>query len=59
MNLSRWKKVDAEAALRQTNQKFKRRFAFIERGAKAQGKNLSDLSLEQMDALWEQAKQAE
>ena len=59
VNLSRWKKVDAEAALRQTNQKFRRRFAFIEQGAKAQGKNVSDLSLAQMDELWEKAKTAE
>jgi tetrapyrrole methylase family protein/MazG family protein len=59
VNLARWKKVDAEAALRRTNQKFKRRFAFIEQNAKAQGKDLSDLSLKQMDALWEQAKTGE
>ncbi len=59
VNLARWKKVDAESALRGTNQKFRRRFGFIEQGAKAEGKNLSDLSLEQMDELWEKAKSGE
>ncbi len=59
VNLSRWKKIDAESALRRTNQRFKRRFAFIESGARAEGKNLSDLSLAQMDALWEKAKTGE
>ncbi len=59
VNLSRWKKIDAESALRRTNQRFKRRFAFIEQEARAEGKNLSDLSLDQMDALWEKAKSTE
>lgn len=59
VNLARWKKVDAESALRGTNRKFRRRFGFVEHGAKQEGRSLSDLSLEQMDALWEQAKKAE
>jgi len=57
VNLARWKKVDAESVLRGTNMKFKKRFAYVEQGAKKQGRNLSDLSLEEMDALWNQAKQ--
>ena len=56
VNLARWKKVDAESALRGTNMKFKKRFAYVEQGAKKQGRNLSDLSLEEMDALWNEAK---
>jgi tetrapyrrole methylase family protein/MazG family protein len=56
VNLARWKKIDAESALRETNLKFKRRFAFVEQGAKEQGRSLSDMTLEEMDALWEQAK---
>lgn len=56
VNLARWKKVDAESALRGTNAKFKKRFAFVEQGAKRQGRNLSDLSLEEMDNFWNEAK---
>jgi tetrapyrrole methylase family protein/MazG family protein len=57
VNLARWKHIDAESALRGTNMKFKKRFAYVEQGAKKQGRNLSELSLEEMDALWNTAKQ--
>ena len=56
VNLSRWREVDAESALREANQKFKRRFAYIEKSAKAQGRNLSDMTLEEMDSFWNEAK---
>ena len=56
VNLARWRKVDAESALRGTNLKFKKRFGFVEQGAKKQGRNLSDMTLEEMDALWVEAK---
>jgi len=56
VNLARWKKVDAESALRGTNMKFKKRFAYVEQGAKQQGRNLSELSLEEMESLWQEAK---
>jgi tetrapyrrole methylase family protein / MazG family protein len=56
VNLARWKKTDSESALRATNVKFKKRFAYIEMNAKAQGRNLSDLSLDEMEALWQEAK---
>ncbi len=56
VNLARWKKVDAESALRGTNVKFRKRFAYVEQGAKKQGRNLSDMTLEEMDALWNEAK---
>ncbi len=56
VNLARWKKVDAESVLRGTNMKFKKRFGHVEQGAKKQGRNLSDLNLEEMDALWNEAK---
>lgn len=58
INLARWKKIDAESALRGTNMRFKKRFANIERGAKSQGKELSSLSLDEMEALWQAGKQA-
>jgi tetrapyrrole methylase family protein/MazG family protein len=56
VNLARWKKVDAESALRGTNIKFKKRFSYIEQNAKKQGRNLSDMKLEEMDDLWNEAK---
>ena len=56
VNLARWKGADAESALRGTNARFKRRFESIERAARKQGVRVSDLSLEQMEALWQQAK---
>jgi len=59
VNLARWKGVDAESALRCANTKFKGRFAYIEAHARGEGRSLSDMSLEQMDALWEEAKRRE
>lgn len=56
VNLSRWLKVDAESALRGTNQKFRRRFAYIERKAAEMGKQLKEMTLAEMDALWNEAK---
>lgn len=56
VNVARWKKIDAESALRGTNMKFKKRFAYVEQGAKKQYRNLSELSLDEMDALWNEAK---
>src|SRR5512139_2906222 len=47
VNLARWKKVDAESVLRGTNVKFKKRFSYIEQGAKKQGRDLSSLSLDE------------
>jgi len=57
VNLARWREVDAEAALRETNLKFKRRFGHVEKSAKAQGRNLSDMTLAEMDAFWDEAKE--
>ena len=56
VNLARWKKIDAESALRGANIKFKKRFGYVEQGAKKQDRELSSLSLEEMDALWNKAK---
>ncbi|NPV55883.1 MAG: nucleoside triphosphate pyrophosphohydrolase [Anaerolineae bacterium] len=56
VNLSRWYGIEAESALRATNLKFRRRFAYIERHAREAGRELSAMTLEEMDALWEQAK---
>ena len=59
VNFARWKHVDAESVLRETNVKFKKRFAYVEQGAKKQGRNLSELSLDEMESLWQTAKKAE
>jgi ATP diphosphatase len=56
VNLARHVDVDPEAALRATNAKFERRFAYIERTLAAQGRTLEQASLEEMDALWNAAK---
>jgi tetrapyrrole methylase family protein / MazG family protein len=56
VNVARWKHVDAESALRGTNMKFKKRFDYVGQGARRQGRNLSELSLEEMDGLWNEAK---
>ena len=56
VNLARWKKIDAEAALRGTNARFRQRFAYVEAGAKKQARKVSDLTLDEMEALWQEAK---
>ena len=58
-NLARHLKLDPEAALRAANAKFVRRFKVIEAGLHAAGKSLERASLEQMEALWNDAKRAE
>jgi tetrapyrrole methylase family protein/MazG family protein len=56
VNLSRWKKVDAEAALRNTSMRFKKRFAYVEENARKQGRKLSEMSIDEMEVLWQEAK---
>jgi tetrapyrrole methylase family protein/MazG family protein len=56
VNLARWLKVDPESALRDTSRRFRTRFAEIEASARRQGKQVSDLSLDEMEALWQLAK---
>jgi tetrapyrrole methylase family protein / MazG family protein len=56
VNLSRALGIDAETAMREANEKFYRRFAFMEERAAAIGKSLSDLSLDELEELWQLAK---
>ncbi len=56
VNVARWQGIEAEAALRAANDKFRRRFASVERQAADQRVALRDLSFERLDALWDQAK---
>ena len=58
-NLARKLNVNAEEALQSANRKFTRRFESMESHVRAEGRNLDQLSLEQMDALWDEAKASE
>jgi ATP diphosphatase len=59
VNLARHVGADPEMALRGTNVKFERRFGYIERALAAQGRSLEGASLDEMDALWNEAKGTE
>ena len=59
VNLARHVGADPEMALRGTNAKFERRFAFIERALATQGRSPEEATLEEMDALWNEAKERE
>jgi tetrapyrrole methylase family protein/MazG family protein len=56
VNWARWLKVDPEIALREANARFARRFRHVEAAARAQGRELSTMTLAELDELWEQAK---
>ncbi|MDG1023160.1 MAG: nucleoside triphosphate pyrophosphohydrolase [Flavobacteriaceae bacterium] len=56
INYARFLKINPESALERTNQKFIQRFQFIESQAKEQGSSIEKLSLDEMEALWQQAK---
>jgi nucleoside triphosphate diphosphatase len=58
-NLARHLKLDPEDALRGANAKFIRRFKFIEAGLQARGRTLQEGSLDEMEALWQDAKRTE
>ena len=58
-NVARHLKVEPEAALSQTNQKFRRRFARVEELLHEAGRTTDEATLEEMDALWDQAKAEE
>lgn len=59
VNISRFVGVNAEEALRKTISKFISRFRYIELKAVEQGRQLPDMTLEEMDALWDEAKKGE
>jgi uncharacterized protein YabN with tetrapyrrole methylase and pyrophosphatase domain len=58
VNLCRLAGVDAEQALRQANRRFEQRFRYLEQAARERGRDLSQMSLAEMDELWEAAKSA-
>jgi len=59
VNLARFLKFDPEESLRKANQRFVDRFSFMERKAGKSRRALSDMTLNEMDRLWEEAKSAE
>ena len=59
VNASRLYGINPDTALEQTNTTFRRRFGYVEQHSIGQGRNLRDMSLEEMDALWNEAKSEE
>jgi XTP/dITP diphosphohydrolase len=59
VNYARWLKINPDDALERTNIKFKKRFEAIEEYAKNQGKKMNDMTLEEMDVIWEEAKKTQ
>jgi XTP/dITP diphosphohydrolase len=59
INYARFLGIDAEDALERTNKKFIKRFTGIESAAAAEGRSMHEMSLEEMDALWEKIKSSE
>ena len=55
-NIARHLQVEPEAALKSTNRKFRRRFRYIEEGLRARGRSLDAATLDEMEALWQEAK---
>jgi len=56
INYARFLKIDPESALERTNKKFINRFQFLEKESVKLGKQLSEMTLEEMDVFWEQSK---
>ncbi len=59
VNLVRWHQLDAETALRKANERFLQRFKYIESNARAREKKMTELSMEEMEALWQEAKRTQ
>ncbi len=57
VNVARLMKIDPEEALRRTNSKFASRFKFIEHRADENGVALEEMTLAEMDAIWDEAKE--
>jgi MazG family protein len=59
VNIARYLSLDPESALRKTNRKFKRRFQWIEEQLRASGRGPEQSTMEELESLWQQAKQQE
>ncbi len=58
VNIARWLKIDSESALREANRRFYRRFSHMEEVCRQRGVSLADLSFDEQNELWEEAKKA-
>ena len=58
VNVARWSGIQAEDALRQANAKFRNRYRVMERLASERGQDFANLSLDEKEALWQEAKTA-
>ena len=56
INYARFLKINPDTALERTNQKFTKRFSYLEAKAQALGKSLHEMTLAEMDVFWEEAK---
>jgi len=59
VNIARFYKISPEEAMIHANEKFSRRFQFIEKKVRQSGKSFSDFTLEQLDKFWDEAKKSE
>ncbi len=59
VNVSRHEKVDAETALREATKKFERRFRQVEQTVESSGKPMTEFTLEELDAIWDEVKRLE
>jgi MazG family protein len=59
VNIARYLSLDPESALRKTNRKFKRRFQWMEEHLNASGRSPQQASMDELESLWQQAKQQE
>lgn len=59
VNIARYLALDPESALKKTNRKFKRRFQWMEDQLRASGRSPQQVSMDELDSLWQQAKQQE
>lgn len=59
INYARFIKVNPENALEKTNKKFTKRFQYLEKAAQKEGKQLSEMTLAEMDKIWEESKKGE
>lgn len=59
VNIARYLSLDSEAALRKSNRKFRRRFLYVEQQLTKAGRKIQDAGLNEMEELWQEAKQGE
>jgi ATP diphosphatase len=59
VNIARYLSIDPESALRKTNRKFRRRFEWMEQRLHQRGATPESVSIDELESLWQQAKQQE